>query len=87
MLLSIYNNFLSINFTFYFTFHYLKTGEIKAKEELQRLKEEGEARYELQITALNENLTTLRLDMNTNATRMGELDKATDELRGEKLGA
>ena len=83
MLYSISNHFLSINCN---TFHYLKTGEIKAKEELQRLKEEGEARYELQITALNENLTTLRLDMNTNATRMSELDKAADELRGEKLG-
>ena len=70
----------------YLFFNRNKTAETKAKEALQKQKEESEARYELQMTALNENLTTLRLDMSTNSTRISELDKTIDELRGEKLG-
>ncbi len=59
---------------------------MKAKESVQKEKEEMQGRYDLQLTALNENLSTLRQDMNTSATRAAELQKATDELRGEKLG-
>ncbi len=60
--------------------------EARSREAETRRREEDAARYELQLTALNENLTTLRTDMNTNATRSAELDRAADELRGEKLG-
>ncbi len=53
---------------------------------MEKQKDESEARYELQLTALNENLTTIRADMNTHQTRLLEVEKSNDELRGEKLG-
>lgn len=48
--------------------------------------DEEQAKFELQTTVLNENLTTIRGDMVTAQQQVEELSKSNDELRGEKLG-
>lgn len=45
--------------------------------------EEGEARLNVQVTALSENVATLKREWQGSQRRVGELDKQTDELRGE----
>ena len=64
----------------------MQANEIEAKVAVEKQKEENEARTELQLTALNENLTTLRSDLVHSQSRLPELEKKCDELRGEKLG-
>uniref|UniRef100_A0AAY4D6G3 FYVE-type domain-containing protein n=1 Tax=Denticeps clupeoides TaxID=299321 RepID=A0AAY4D6G3_9TELE len=61
----------------------LKVLEVKAREELQKHKEDSEAKLGLQLTALNENVATLKREWQTSQRRVGELEKQTDELRGE----
>jgi hypothetical protein len=46
----------------------------------------SQAKYELQTTVLNENLTTIRGDLVTTQNQVEDLSKSNDELRGEKLG-
>lgn len=53
---------------------------------MQREQEETEGRLEMQLTALNENLATLRADLSSSQARQRELEKTCDEVRGEKLG-
>ncbi len=64
----------------------LQAAAVEARSAMEKQKDESEARNELQMTALNENLTTIRADMNTHQTRLLEVEKSNDELRGEKLG-
>uniref|UniRef100_A0A4W5K3W3 Early endosome antigen 1 n=1 Tax=Hucho hucho TaxID=62062 RepID=A0A4W5K3W3_9TELE len=57
--------------------------ERKAREEQAKRGEEAEARLGLQVTALNENVATLKREWQGSQRRCGELEKQTDELRGE----
>lgn len=45
--------------------------------------EETVAKMEAQVTALNENVATLKREWQGSQRRVGELEKQTDELRGE----
>lgn len=45
--------------------------------------EEAEAKMGVQVTALNENVATLKREWQGSQRRVGELEKQTDELRGE----
>lgn len=45
--------------------------------------EEAEAKLSVQVTALNENVATLKREWQSSQRRVGELEKQTDELRGE----
>lgn len=58
----------------------------KSNSELQRGLDEEQAKFELQTTVLNENLTTIRGDLVTTQKQLEEVSKSNDELRGEKLG-
>lgn len=57
--------------------------EVKAKEEMVRQREEAEVKMSMQVTALNENVATLKREWQSSQRRVGELEKQTDELRGE----
>ena len=58
----------------------------KEKADLERVKEENEARYEMQQSILNENLTAVRGDLTVASQKVDDLSRINDELRGEKLG-
>lgn len=45
--------------------------------------EENEAKLAMQITALHENLGTVKKEWQASQRRAGELEKQTDELRGD----
>lgn len=45
--------------------------------------EEAEAKMGVQVTALNENVATMKREWHGSQRRVGELEKQTDELRGE----
>ena len=66
--------------------HLLQNDEISSREKLQQQLDETTAKYEMQITTLNENMTTLRADWMSAQSKQEELEKQTDEIRGEKLG-
>lgn len=57
--------------------------EKKAREEQVKRGEEAEAKMATQVTALNENVATLKREVQASQRRVGELEKQTDELRGE----
>lgn len=57
--------------------------EVKAKEEMEKRREEAEAKLSMQVAALNENVATLKREWQGSQRRVGELEKQTDELRGE----
>lgn len=57
--------------------------EQKAKVELAKRHEEVESKQALQIAALNENMSTLKREWGGSQRRVGELEKQTDELRGD----
>ncbi|MGH0151688.1 UNVERIFIED_CONTAM: hypothetical protein FKN15_065509 [Acipenser sinensis] len=57
--------------------------ELKAKEEQRKRHEEAEAKLTMQITALNENIGTLKKEWQSSQQRVGVLEKQTDDLRGE----
>lgn len=57
--------------------------EKKAREEQAKRGEEAEAKMSVQVTALNENVATLKREWQGSQRRVGELEKQTDELRGE----
>lgn len=56
---------------------------MKAKEEVERQREEAEVKMSMQVAALNENVATLKREWQSSQRRVGELEKQTDELRGE----
>ncbi|XP_016301520.1 early endosome antigen 1-like [Sinocyclocheilus anshuiensis] len=57
--------------------------EVKAKEEVENQREEAEVKMSMQVAALNENMATLKREWQSSQRRVGELEKQTDELRGE----
>uniref|UniRef100_A0A8C8MB57 Early endosome antigen 1 n=1 Tax=Oncorhynchus tshawytscha TaxID=74940 RepID=A0A8C8MB57_ONCTS len=61
----------------------VEASERKVREEQAKRGEEAEARLGLQVTALNENVATLKREWQGSQRRCGELEKQTDELRGE----
>lgn len=61
----------------------LKAAEKQAREEQVKRGEEAEAKLSVQLTALNENVATLKRECQTSQKRVGELEKQTDELRGD----
>ena len=75
--------FLKIDFT---CFLKIQSGLETARDSLQRQIDEEKAKNDLQITVLNENLTTIRGDLVTTQKSLEEATKLNDELRGEKLG-
>lgn len=60
-----------------------QSAEKKAREEQAKRGEEAEARTSAQVTALNENVATLKREWQGSQRRVGELEKQTDDLRGE----
>ncbi len=60
-----------------------QASEVKAKEEVKKQREEAEVSLSMQVTALNENVATLKREWQSSQRRVGELEKQTDELRGE----
>uniref|UniRef100_A0A4W4ESG0 FYVE-type domain-containing protein n=1 Tax=Electrophorus electricus TaxID=8005 RepID=A0A4W4ESG0_ELEEL len=57
--------------------------EVKSKEEEEKRGEEACARLSVQVSALNENVATLKREWQGSQRRVAELEKQTDELRGE----
>uniref|UniRef100_A0A4W5LUC2 Early endosome antigen 1 n=1 Tax=Hucho hucho TaxID=62062 RepID=A0A4W5LUC2_9TELE len=57
--------------------------ERNAREGQEKRGEEAEARLGLQVTALNENVATLKMEWQGSQRHCGKLEKQTDELRGE----
>uniref|UniRef100_A0A7N9AMV8 Early endosome antigen 1 n=1 Tax=Mastacembelus armatus TaxID=205130 RepID=A0A7N9AMV8_9TELE len=55
----------------------------RAREEQVKRGEEAEAKLGVQVTALNENVATLKREWQGSQRRVSELEKQTDELRGE----
>lgn len=60
-----------------------QASEVKAKEEVEKQREEAEVKMSVQVAALNENVATLKREWQSSQRRVGELEKQTDELRGE----
>ena len=67
-------------------FDFFQSEVENSKSDIQRELDEEQAKYELQTTVLNENLTTIRGDLVTTQKQVEDLSKFNDELRGEKLG-
>uniref|UniRef100_A0A8C4I7B1 Early endosome antigen 1 n=1 Tax=Dicentrarchus labrax TaxID=13489 RepID=A0A8C4I7B1_DICLA len=61
----------------------LLLAEKRAREEQVKRGEEAEAKMGVQVTALNENVATLKREWQGSQRRVGELEKQIDELRGE----
>lgn len=57
--------------------------EKQEKEEENRRHEEKEAKLSMQVTALNENLATMKKEWQSSQRRVSELEKQTDDLRGD----
>uniref|UniRef100_A0A8D2LPY5 Early endosome antigen 1 n=1 Tax=Varanus komodoensis TaxID=61221 RepID=A0A8D2LPY5_VARKO len=57
--------------------------EIKEKEEQYKDHKDAEDKLSMQITALNENLGTVKKEWQSSQRRVSELEKQTDDLRGE----
>lgn len=57
--------------------------EIKEKEAGMKKHEENEAKLTMQVTTLNENLGTVKKEWQSSQRRVSELEKQTDDLRGE----
>lgn len=64
-------------------FSFCQYSEIKEKEVGLKKHEENEAKLTMQITALNENLSTVKKEWQSSQRRVSELEKQTDDLRGE----
>lgn len=56
---------------------------MKEKEEENRKYEEKETKLTMQVTALNENLATMKKEWQSSQRRVSELEKQTDDLRGD----
>uniref|UniRef100_A0A8D0AUE4 Early endosome antigen 1 n=1 Tax=Sander lucioperca TaxID=283035 RepID=A0A8D0AUE4_SANLU len=61
----------------------LCSAEKRAREEQVKRGEETAAKMGVQVTALNENVATLKREWQGSQRRVGELEKQIDELRGE----
>uniref|UniRef100_A0A668A219 Early endosome antigen 1 n=1 Tax=Myripristis murdjan TaxID=586833 RepID=A0A668A219_9TELE len=61
----------------------VQTKEVQAQLEQVKRGEEAEAKLGVQVTALNENVATLKREWQGSQRRVSELEKQTDELRGE----
>lgn len=62
---------------------------MSTNEELENLKrrtDEEKAKFEVELSVLNENLTTIRGDLVSNLAALEEANKLNDQLMGEKLG-
>ncbi|MEQ2194787.1 hypothetical protein XENOCAPTIV_003023, partial [Xenoophorus captivus] len=72
-------------FVFTISVHALlsQAAERRAREEQVKRGEEAEAKLSVQVTALNENVATLKREWQSSQRRVSELEKQTDELRGE----
>ena len=57
--------------------------EQRARGEQLKRGEEAEARLGVQVATLSENVATLKREWQGSQRRVGELEKQTDELRGE----
>lgn len=57
-----------------------------ANEKKDREKDENEGRLQLQLSALNENLATLRADLTSREQRLKEAQEACQEAKGHRLG-
>ncbi|XP_053575206.1 early endosome antigen 1 [Bombina bombina] len=57
--------------------------ETKERDDQKKKHEENESKLTMQITALNENLATLKKEWQSSQRRVSELEKQTDDLRGE----
>uniref|UniRef100_A0A4W3IG95 Early endosome antigen 1 n=1 Tax=Callorhinchus milii TaxID=7868 RepID=A0A4W3IG95_CALMI len=57
--------------------------ELKDKDTQRKKHEESEAKLNMQITAQNENMATLKKEWQSSQRRVSELEKQTDDLRGE----
>lgn len=75
--------FPSYSFLWHGQFFHQKAAEKKRWQEQVKRGEEAEAKMGLQVTALNENVATLKREWQGSQRRVGELEKQTDELRGE----
>lgn len=53
---------------------------------MKRQTDEEKAKFEVEMSVLNENLTTIRGDLVSNLAAMEEANKLNDQLLGEKLG-
>lgn len=53
---------------------------------MKRQTDEEKAKFEVEMSVLNENLTTIRGDLVSNLAAMEEANKLNDQLMGEKLG-
>ena len=60
--------------------------ETEARTKIAQERDEAAARSEMQLTALNENLGTLRADYTATQNKTQEVQKLMDELQGQKLG-
>uniref|UniRef100_A0A4W3IKB7 Early endosome antigen 1 n=1 Tax=Callorhinchus milii TaxID=7868 RepID=A0A4W3IKB7_CALMI len=60
-----------------------KQSELKDKDTQRKKHEESEAKLNMQITAQNENMATLKKEWQSSQRRVSELEKQTDDLRGE----
>lgn len=50
---------------------------------MEKRKEEAETKLTMQVSALNENVATLKREWQSSQRRVSELEKQIDELRGE----
>ncbi len=64
----------------------LQTAETQAKASLEDEKNQLEQRFTMQLSALNENLGTLRHDMAQSEVRVQDLESIEKDLRGEIAG-
>lgn len=53
---------------------------------MKRQTDEEKEKFEVEMSVLNENLTTIRGDLVSNLAAMEEANKLNDQLLGEKLG-
>lgn len=53
---------------------------------MKRQTDEEKAKFEVEMSVLNENLTTIRGDLVSNLAAMEEANKLNDQLLGGKLG-
>ena len=65
---------------------FLQSAETQAKSRIESEKNEMEQRLTLQLSALNENLATLRSDMAQSDIRVKELEQEEKDLRGQLAG-
>jgi hypothetical protein len=79
----------SVSYSHIFThniFLFNQTLAEQGREDTQKQADEERAKFEVQMSVLNENLTTIRGDLVSTQTALEEASKLNDQLRGDKLG-